>query len=194
MPQDQRILDIIAAASEKRPADVDSIVDQLIGERIVDLIDQRRVDIRESFFAESAVNEDVEQIDELLGVRIGKTEAQKYPHMADALKYSSDHNRGPLGLPDMGHGYNFNRHKPDIENHPHFERAVEVCADDNEHHSLRQQYEHPTVQAIARDTGHSTRQVHDYCNKGSFYRRHGSLNYDKYAPTDGPGSPYHDRH
>jgi len=129
------------------------------------------------------------------GPRLGKTEAQKYPHMADALKYSTDYGKGIVGKArSMGHGFNFERHMPDIEGHSHFVRATEVCDDENEHHSLAQQYNHPAVQAIVRDTGHSTRQVHDYCNRGSFHRRHGHLNYDKYAPTDGPGSPYYDRH
>ena len=137
---------------------------------------------------------DQEQLNELFGLRIGKTEAQKYPHMADVLKYSSDHNRGPLGLPDLGHGYNFNRHMPKIEAHPHFRKAVEVCDEDNERHSLKQQMDHPSVQAIAKDLGHSTFQVHDYCSKGPYYRRWGSMDFDKYSPTDGPTSPYFDRH
>jgi len=52
MPQDQRILDIIAASSEQRPADVGAIVNELIGERIHALVDQRRDDTRANFFPE----------------------------------------------------------------------------------------------------------------------------------------------
>lgn len=52
MPQDQRILDIIAAASEKKPADVGPLVNELVGERVAALIDQRRDDTRANFFAE----------------------------------------------------------------------------------------------------------------------------------------------
>ena len=54
MPQDQRILDLIAAASEKKPADVAPIVNELVGERVAALIDQRRDDTRANFFAEPA--------------------------------------------------------------------------------------------------------------------------------------------
>lgn len=53
MPQDQRILDLIAASSEKKPADVGSIVNELIGERIHAMIDQRRDDTRAGFFPEA---------------------------------------------------------------------------------------------------------------------------------------------
>lgn len=52
MSQDQRILDLIAASSEKRPADVGAVVNELIGERIHALIDQRRDDTRAGFFPE----------------------------------------------------------------------------------------------------------------------------------------------
>ena len=182
MPQDQRILDIIAASSAKKPADVDSVVDQLIGERIVDLIDQRRAEICESFFA----GPDVETLDEsdtrpILGrfsPRFGKTQSQMYPHN-HFTKYGEDHNRGPLGTPDIGHGFNFTRHKGDIESHPHFHAAVDALRTDehenNVHgYSLHQEMEHPDVQKIARDLGHSTFQVHDYCSLGPWNRRHGS--------------------
>jgi hypothetical protein len=53
MPQDQRILDIIAASTEQRPADATAIVNELIGERIHALVDQRREDTRMGFFPET---------------------------------------------------------------------------------------------------------------------------------------------
>lgn len=52
MPHDQRILDIISSASAKKPADIGPIVDQIVGERVAELIDQRRDDTRANFFAE----------------------------------------------------------------------------------------------------------------------------------------------
>lgn len=133
------------------------------------------------------------QVDELFGLRLGPKQSQLYPQN-EFTKYGEDHNRGPLGLPDLGHGYNFNRHMPKIEEHPQFRKAVDVCDKDNEQYSLGQQMEHPAVQAIARDLGHSTFQVHDYVSKGPYYRRFGSLDFNKYSPTDGPLSAYYDKH
>jgi len=52
MPQDQRILDIIAAASTQKPASVGPLVNELVGERVTTMIDQRREDARANFFAE----------------------------------------------------------------------------------------------------------------------------------------------
>jgi hypothetical protein len=129
------------------------------------------------------------------GPRLGKKESQKYPHQADVLKrYAENNGPGVVGkLRSMGHNFNFENHRPEIENHPHFVRATEVCDDENEHHSLHDQMNHPTVQSIVRDTGHTTFQVHDYARRGSFYRRHGHLDYDKPAPTDGYHSPYNTR-
>jgi hypothetical protein len=130
------------------------------------------------------------------GPRLGKKESEKYPHSAEVLhRYAENNGPGVVGkLRSMGHNFNFERHMPDIEHHPHFRRATEVCDDDNEHHSLHDQMNHPTVQAIVRDTGHTTFQVHDYARRGSFHRRDGHLDFDKYSPTDGPMSPYFDRH
>lgn len=59
MPNDQRILDIIASASEKKPADLQPVFNELVGERIAELIDQKRADTRATFFAEpEAANDD----------------------------------------------------------------------------------------------------------------------------------------
>lgn len=68
MPQDQRILDLIAAASEQKPANVGPIVNELVGERISAAIEQRREDTRANFFAEpegedSEVEDDFEEQD-----------------------------------------------------------------------------------------------------------------------------------
>lgn len=52
MPNDQRILDIIAAASEKKPADVAEPFNALVGERIAELVAARRDQISSTFFGE----------------------------------------------------------------------------------------------------------------------------------------------
>jgi hypothetical protein len=146
---------------------------------------------------DAAVYEDVQQVDEIFGsrgLRLGKKQSELYPEN-EYTKYGEDHNRGPMGLPDMGHGHNFNRHMPKIESHPSFRAAVAATDRDIDHKtSQHQRMNHPAVQQIARDLGHSTFQVHDYTSKGPFYRRWGHMDFDKYSPTDGPTSPYFDRH
>ncbi len=50
MEHDQRILDIIAAASEGKPASVNEPFNELVGERIAELVAQRKDDLSANFF------------------------------------------------------------------------------------------------------------------------------------------------
>lgn len=129
-----------------------------------------------------------QQLDELFGLRTGPKQSELYPEN-EFTRYGEDHNRGPMGLPDMGHGYNFNRFMPDIEKHPDFVRLVDAF-DDEDRYSLQQEMD--MCQRMAQDLGHSTFQIHDYCARGPFYRRMGSYDSSKFSPTDGPTSPYND--
>ncbi len=52
MEHDQRILDIIAAASEGRPAAVTEPFNELVGERIAELVAQRKDDLSANFFGD----------------------------------------------------------------------------------------------------------------------------------------------
>lgn len=56
MEQDQRILDIISASVNSRPADVSEPFTSIVGERITDLVNARRDEIAANFY-ESAVEE-----------------------------------------------------------------------------------------------------------------------------------------
>lgn len=59
MENDQRILDIISAAIDKRPADVEPLATDIIGERVAALVSARKSELSSQFYGEPVVEEEV---------------------------------------------------------------------------------------------------------------------------------------
>lgn len=59
MENDQRILDIISATIDKRPADVEPLATDVIGERVAALVSARKSELSSQFYGEPVVEEEV---------------------------------------------------------------------------------------------------------------------------------------
>lgn len=59
MENDQRILDIISATIDKRPADVEPLATDIIGERVAALVSARKSELSSQFYGEPVVEEEV---------------------------------------------------------------------------------------------------------------------------------------
>ena len=64
MEHDQRILDIISATVDKRPADIEPLVQDILGERIARLVADRKTTMSSEFYGEPVVEEEVVAGDE----------------------------------------------------------------------------------------------------------------------------------
>lgn len=64
MEHDQRILDIISATVDKRPADIEPLVQDILGERIATLVADRKTTMSSEFYGEPVVEEEVMAGDE----------------------------------------------------------------------------------------------------------------------------------
>lgn len=64
MEHDQRILDIISATVDKRPADIEPLVQDILGERIATLVADRKTTMSSEFYGEPVVEEEVVAGDE----------------------------------------------------------------------------------------------------------------------------------
>lgn len=58
MENDQRILDIISATIDKRPADVEPLATDIIGERVAALVSARKSELSSQFYGEPVVEEE----------------------------------------------------------------------------------------------------------------------------------------
>ena len=141
------------------------------------------------------VNES-EQLDEILGMatdqifglRTTKKQSDQFPNSSEVLQNDYEDNKN-----DWGQRYNFNRQMMDIETDEDFVRLVHALETDEDGRSYYdQRTEMDMCKPMARRLNHTTGQIYDYVKAGPWNRRHGSWDSRKWAPTDGPNSPYND--